>query len=489
MTIKEIEELVAMPRANIRYYEEQGLLSPARDINGYRDYSEWDLSVLKKIKLLRSLHMPLDEIKALHTGEQELSVALQKQIQKLSADKEDLSKAQIVCETMYRDRIKYENLDAEKYLQDFSWDTKESNEDTTPKVQAPWRRYFARVLDRFAYSVLWSCFLMLVFNVNITNQGFGLKLAEFVMTLLLTMVLEPLQLALFGTTLGKGILGIHVLHNDDRKLSFSEAYDRTKQVLFYGFGFYIPILSWFFLWKSYKSCKGGENLEWEYDTRIILKDEKKVRMVLYVATQALLVGVLIFASIFVQIPFHRGELTIAEFCENYRRLEKYYGISSTHTLDDKGIWKDSVPNDGEVIYDPFPCEAPPAFMFETDSEGNIQRICFVIEEHIPEEIPKEERQGISSCQSQMQLAVLAFVGAQDEFSHFSSALEKMVEIVASHEFKDYEFTEAGIKVVCDVEWQGYEVWPGYNQNGNEVLIPLAEGESSFYMEFSMSSEE
>ena len=103
MTIKEIEELVAMPRANIRYYEEQGLLSPERDTNGYRDYSERDLSILKKIKLLRSLHMPLDEIKALHIGQQELSVALEQQIQKLSASKADFSKAQIVCEMMYRD--------------------------------------------------------------------------------------------------------------------------------------------------------------------------------------------------------------------------------------------------------------------------------------------------------------------------------------------------------------------------------------------------
>ena len=53
MTIKEIEELAGMPRANIRYYEAEGLLNPTRSENGYRDYSTEDFEILQKIKLLR----------------------------------------------------------------------------------------------------------------------------------------------------------------------------------------------------------------------------------------------------------------------------------------------------------------------------------------------------------------------------------------------------------------------------------------------------
>ncbi len=34
MTIKEIESLSGMTRANIRFYETEGLLSPARSANG-----------------------------------------------------------------------------------------------------------------------------------------------------------------------------------------------------------------------------------------------------------------------------------------------------------------------------------------------------------------------------------------------------------------------------------------------------------------------
>ena len=46
MTIKEIEELSGMTRANIRFYEKEGLIKPQRDSNGYRNYSRDDLNIL-----------------------------------------------------------------------------------------------------------------------------------------------------------------------------------------------------------------------------------------------------------------------------------------------------------------------------------------------------------------------------------------------------------------------------------------------------------
>ena len=40
MTIKEVEELLSVSRANIRFYEKEGLLSTNRKSNNYCDYSE-----------------------------------------------------------------------------------------------------------------------------------------------------------------------------------------------------------------------------------------------------------------------------------------------------------------------------------------------------------------------------------------------------------------------------------------------------------------
>ncbi len=44
MKIKEVEQMVGITKKNIRFYEEQGLLSPKRDKeNGYREYDEADV--------------------------------------------------------------------------------------------------------------------------------------------------------------------------------------------------------------------------------------------------------------------------------------------------------------------------------------------------------------------------------------------------------------------------------------------------------------
>ena len=72
MTSKEMEARSGVPRANIRYYEAEGLLAPARSGNGYRDYSEEDLRTLEKIKLLRRLGVTIEALRALRDGRAEL---------------------------------------------------------------------------------------------------------------------------------------------------------------------------------------------------------------------------------------------------------------------------------------------------------------------------------------------------------------------------------------------------------------------------------
>ena len=76
MTSKEMEARSGVPRANIRYYEAEGLLAPARSGNGYRDYSEEDLRTLEKIKLLRRLGVTIEALRALRDGRAELSAVL-----------------------------------------------------------------------------------------------------------------------------------------------------------------------------------------------------------------------------------------------------------------------------------------------------------------------------------------------------------------------------------------------------------------------------
>ena len=143
-------------------------------------------------------------------------------------------------------------------------------------------------------------------------------------------------------------------------------------------------------------------------------------------------------------------------------------------MDENGVWQDNTQE--------FYVDAPPAFIFEIDEDGNIQKISFVVEVEISEGTPKEEREMISSQHLQMQLAALAFVGAQDEFSHFSSTRQNMVEQIAACEFEDFDFSEAGVRLTCDVEWTGYE------RAGNGLLWSFEDTACSFYMEFAMSTQ-
>lgn len=62
MLRNEIQEKTNLSRKAIEYYEEKGLVHPKKLENGYRDYSNGDVEVLKKISLLRNLGLSISEI-------------------------------------------------------------------------------------------------------------------------------------------------------------------------------------------------------------------------------------------------------------------------------------------------------------------------------------------------------------------------------------------------------------------------------------------
>ena len=117
MTIREIEELSGMTRANIRFYEKEGLITPERNSNGYRNYSEEDLSILKRIRLLRTLHLSLEDIKSLSRNEQELAGLLIRHLTALKKEQQALAHFVKVCEQLCKDRAVYSSFDAQYYLE------------------------------------------------------------------------------------------------------------------------------------------------------------------------------------------------------------------------------------------------------------------------------------------------------------------------------------------------------------------------------------
>ncbi len=55
MKSKEVQTKTGLTRKAIEYYEAQGLLNPSRDENGYRNYSDQDVSRLSQISGYRKL--------------------------------------------------------------------------------------------------------------------------------------------------------------------------------------------------------------------------------------------------------------------------------------------------------------------------------------------------------------------------------------------------------------------------------------------------
>lgn len=52
MRISQISERTGIPARLLRYYEEQGLLAPARNASGYRNYDDRDVEVARRVRLL-----------------------------------------------------------------------------------------------------------------------------------------------------------------------------------------------------------------------------------------------------------------------------------------------------------------------------------------------------------------------------------------------------------------------------------------------------
>lgn len=65
MNIGEIAEQSGLPAKTIRYYEDIGLVEPARRANGYRDFGEVELHKLAFLRRARSLGFSIEQCREL----------------------------------------------------------------------------------------------------------------------------------------------------------------------------------------------------------------------------------------------------------------------------------------------------------------------------------------------------------------------------------------------------------------------------------------
>ncbi|HKM21306.1 MAG TPA: MerR family transcriptional regulator [Lachnospiraceae bacterium] len=145
MKINEVEQAVGITKKNIRFYEEQGLLNPERNKeNGYREYGEQDVEELNKIKLLRKLSVPIEEIRKIQNGSLTLEGAIKRQVIVLEREQENLVETMRLCKKLAESECQYLNLHPQEYLLEMAEMEKEGTRfmnimknDKTTRMLAP----------------------------------------------------------------------------------------------------------------------------------------------------------------------------------------------------------------------------------------------------------------------------------------------------------------------------------------------------------------
>ena len=118
MKIKQVEELVGITSKNIRFYESQGLLTPERaDNNGYREYHQDNIEVLKKIKLLRKIGISVEDIKSVLNDNVTLENCLEKYLDVLEKQKSNLTNMYNLTEEIINQKCELNNLKTDEWLE------------------------------------------------------------------------------------------------------------------------------------------------------------------------------------------------------------------------------------------------------------------------------------------------------------------------------------------------------------------------------------
>ena len=152
-------------------------------------------------------------------------------------------------------------------------------------IAGPWQRLLARTLDySIEYFLVVLLLVLLVFALAFASRQLGgvliseEKLGIFMMFFLggslrsaflfapFVFLLDSLEYALFGNTLGKWLFGVKVFDVDARPLTASAYFIRNMRVYWGGYGLNFPIVSIFTMYTQYKFVSQG--LSTTYDNRL-----------------------------------------------------------------------------------------------------------------------------------------------------------------------------------------------------------------------------
>ena len=115
--INEVERKAGITKKNIRFYEEQGLILPRRNSeNGYREYGDEEVQVLRRIKLLRKLGIPIEEIRQMLGGTLTVADGMRRHLISLERERRNLEQSVLFCQELQSMDVPITALDADAIL-------------------------------------------------------------------------------------------------------------------------------------------------------------------------------------------------------------------------------------------------------------------------------------------------------------------------------------------------------------------------------------
>ena len=177
MRINEAEELLGISKANIRFYEKQGLLTPQRGENRYRDYTDGDIDRLRQIVILRKLGISVQDIGKILGGELLLQEAITANIASLEEQIEQLTGALKLSKQIRSEELT--ELDTPRY-----WEIIHREESNGVK--------FADMMSDY-----WKTMMEPIFRILFVTRGTGSLPSLFGQALLFVLFITVMDLVFF----------------------------------------------------------------------------------------------------------------------------------------------------------------------------------------------------------------------------------------------------------------------------------------------------
>ena len=479
MQIKDVETQTGMDRSTIRFYEKAGLLHPDRRDNGYREYTKDDLASLYKIKLLRSVGFTVEEVQEIFTEKRSIQALLTERIALLEKEENALAYAKEVCQVMKKEVSSFQELEGEKYLSLLAEKERDTGkiyykEKKTRSMTHEYtgRRFFARGIDLATYGFAGLLLRVFLFGHIILNDGLLENLFDLVFAVALMQFLEPLLLSKVGTTLGKWLMGLTLRTYQGEKLSYEEGFSRTYEVLKSGLGFLMPVISLYFMYRSYQKVRDGGELSWEekFDFSYLPKEDpqkwKSLRFNLVLASVLVFSGSHTLVQLYQTLPPHRGDLTLREFSENVRYYQKYLDWEDPDFIFTKeGQWK-KVERPHVYTVELTHRQVPMLKYFMED--GKVKEVAFDI-------YVRDVLEPVGTYGNEVILTYLAMLGAREELNIFSLKPQNLLFALSPLAYDSRAFSKYQVEAYSQLDVKGYE-----ERFGGGIFFPQPEAKEHYF---------